>query len=94
MTNALSMAVHDLHFRRICARDPESGLFAWSYIKGDQLNEGGGFDTPENCVDKMATHLNDHIPYLEISLTERCSKHVKMFNGEKVVWAFDYRGTR
>src|SRR5579859_442639 len=92
MTSALALAVHDLHFRKTCLRDPETGKFTWSYIHGDQLNEGDTVDTVEKCIDSLSTHLNDHVPYLEISLNERCGKRVKMFNGEKLVWAFDYHG--
>ena len=86
------MAIHDLHFRKNCSRDSETGKFNWSYIRGEDMNEGDPVDTFEKCADNLATHLNDHVPYLEISLTERCGKRVKMFNGDKVVWAFDYRG--
>jgi hypothetical protein len=92
MTSALAMIVRDLHFRRNCSRDPESGLFNWSYIRGAQLNEGTPVDTIEKCIDRLATHLNDNVPYLEIGLNERCGKKVKMFNGDKLMWAFDYRG--
>jgi hypothetical protein len=92
LTGALSMAVRDLHFRRNCSRDAETGKFNWAYIHGDKLQEGDPVDTVEKCIDRLATALNDNIPYLEISLNERCSKRVKMFNGEKLVWAFDYRG--
>jgi hypothetical protein len=90
MSGALSLAVHDLHMRTLCSRDSETGKFNWSYMYRESMHEGSSYDTFEKCVDQLATHLNDHIPYLEISLTERCAKTVKIFNNDRVVWAFEY----
>jgi len=92
MVGALALAVRDLHFRGNCIKNSETGQFSWTYIHKDQVYTGDEKDTVEKCIDNLATHLNDHVPFLEISLTERCGKRVKMFNGEKLVWAFDYRG--
>src|SRR5262245_19455758 len=91
MVSALAMAVRDLHFRGNCIKDSESDEYKWTYIYKEKL-ESGSASTVEKCADGLATHLNDHIPYLEISLIERCGKRVKMFNGEKLIWAFDYKG--
>src|ERR1051326_5924337 len=94
MMSALSMAVRDLHFRTHCART-EDGQYAWSYMFREKFysNEDSPAATVDKCIDELATHLNDHIPYMEISLTERCGKRVKMFNGDRLVWAFDYKGS-
>jgi hypothetical protein len=93
MANAMSMVVHELHFRTHCSRN-DDGKFVWAYMFKEKYNtnEESPADTVEKCIDELATHLNDHIPYMEISLTERCAKRVKMFNGDRLVWAFDYRG--
>jgi hypothetical protein len=90
LSSALAIAIRDLHVRTSCTRNGESGKFNWSYIYRSALTEGETYDTVEKCIDGLATHMNDHIPYLEISLTERCAKKIKMYNGERVVWAFEY----
>jgi len=90
LSSSLAMAIRDLHVRSQCVRGSDSGKYNWSYFYREELNEGDGYDTVEKCLDGLATHLNDHIPYLQISLTERCGKKIKMFNGERLVWAFEY----
>jgi hypothetical protein len=94
MANALTLVVTGLHFRSPCLRNADGAGFVWSYIFKEKMssNADSPSESVEKCIDEMVTYMNDHVADLDIGLNERCNKKVKMFNGEKLVWAFEYRG--
>jgi hypothetical protein len=91
LVNSLTMTVRNLHFRTACLRHSGTGQYVFAYQFRDEAftDESGSL---EGCIDKLASSLNANVPYMDIPLADRCSRRIKVFSSERLLWAYEYSG--
>jgi hypothetical protein len=91
LVNSLTMTVKNLHFRTTCQRNASTSEFSFAYQFRDDTFTGES-GSLEGCIDKLASSLNTNIPYMDIPLADRCTRRIKVYSSERLLWAYEYSG--